>query len=461
MKVVHFSAYNASGMNKVAESCAASERAAGIDSHILNIHEEGNWDIALDADVHVAHTHWPDWYRGKSFRRQLTKEPKIVTVLHGTPEFVMRDTMGLHRHNPKHGNGDGIMMMLHWLAVSDARVTFWPRHQAIFQTMVDRGTEIHYIPLGVDRSFWKSGHRIHGYEGNPSIWTGENPHIIKDPLDLILMWPWIYPQLDNASLHACYLAENLHRHFSPIINRNQAGYGMHWSAFVFNHDTLRNIFKSIDFFAGLVRYGDFNHLSLQAAASGARTISYRGNPYADHWITEGDQRVMALEMLEILRGDAKPRADKSPVPDVAETAKGMQAIYKGVLKRTYAPGFTLPFAPTKNWHEPVTIDFRTPKVKESAAKSAAASGIETAEGRAAFLKRNTMVVDLRAFLRPEKGTVLPARAKRSKISKPKRARVALATGSVVKFRDGSKAKVDTTGRLRDVTKKVVKKARRK
>lgn len=370
MKIVHFTAYNGSGMNQVAVSCVESERAAGLDSHLLNIHESSNWDIALDADVHVAHTHWPDFYNGKSFRRMLKKTPKIVTIFHGTPEFVIRDTMNLHRHNPKHGNGDGIMMMLHWLSVADARITFWPRHQAIYQTMVDRGTAIDLLPLGVDREFWKSGSRSEYFPGNPSVWSGENPHFIKDPLDLALLWPWVYPQLDNASLHLCYLAENLHRHYSPILNRNQAAYGMHWSAFTFRHERLRNIFKSIDFFAGLVRYGDFNRLSLEAAASGVKTISYRGNPYADFWITEGDQRVMALELLTILRGDVEPRAEKSPVPDVAETASEMQRVYERVLARPVFPGFELPFSEPKNWHAPSFVDTRSPEVIESAARSA-------------------------------------------------------------------------------------------
>jgi hypothetical protein len=410
MKTAHFTAYNGSGMNSVAETCVAAERAIGIDAHLINIQRESDWSRAFDADVHIAHTHWPDFYQGKSFRRRLTKEPKIVTLFHGTPEFVVRDTMGAHRHNPKHGLGDGIMMLMHWLQKSDARITFWPRHQAIYQSMVDRGSEVHCLPMGVDRAFWAKGQRNGDWPGNPSVWTGENPHIIKDPLDLILMWPWIYPQLEGGSLHVCYLAENIHRTFAPLINRLDAGYAMHWSAFTFSHPKLRDVFKSIDFFVGLVRYGDHNRVQLEASAAGARTISYRGNPYTDYWITEGDQRVMAMEMLSILRGDVAPRKDKSPVPDMEETARGMQDVYKSVLARTHVPGFSLPFAPCKVWApEPVTIDLRTPEVKDSAAASAAESGSVAAREAVALGNRIG-----RSIQRQEQ------QVKRSRLSRPRR-----------------------------------------
>lgn len=375
MKVCHFTAYNGSGMNAVAVQSMLAERKLGIDSHVLNVAESPSWDIALDADVHIAHTHWPDFYNGKSFLRQLKKTPKIVTVFHGTPEFVFRENINLSRHANKHGIGDGVMMMQHWLKRSDARVTFWPRHQAIYQSMVDRGTEVFCVPLGVDQNFWKTGPRDGAkWGGNPSLLSCENPHIIKDPLDLVLLWPWVYPQLDNASLNLAYLAENTHRYYAPLMNMNDAAYGMHWSSFYFSPLNLRNAFRSVDFFIGLVRYGDFNHLSLQAAATGTRTISYAGNPFAQYWITEGDQREMALQLLQILRGDVQPRVTAT-LPDAMDTAKGMVAIYKQTLKRTVVPGFTLPFAPTKDWNDGTgqVIDTRTPKVKDSAAKSTAES----------------------------------------------------------------------------------------
>lgn len=379
MKVCHFTAYNGSGMNAVAVQSMLAERKLGIDSHVLNIAENPSWDNALDADVHVAHTHWPDFYNGQSFLRQLKKPPKIVTVFHGTPEFVFRENINQARHANKHGNGDGVMMLQHWLKRSDARVTFWPRHQAIYQTMVDRGTEVFCVPLGVDQTFWKPGPRTGPkWGGSPSLFSCENPHIIKDPLDLVTLWPWVYPQLENASLNLGYLGESTHRFYAPWINSNDAAYAMHWSAFYFQPDALRNAFRSVDFFIGLVRYGDFNHLSLQAAATGTRTISYRGNPFADYWITEGDQREMAMELLQILRGDI-PARTKPALPDAMDTAKKMVDIYKQTLKRTVVPGFTLPFAPCKVWESGVTqvIDTRPPTVRTSASKSVAESSAST------------------------------------------------------------------------------------
>jgi hypothetical protein len=99
---------------------------------------------------------------------------------------------------------------------------------------------------------------------------------------------------------------------------------------VFDKEGLRNAFRSTDYTLGLVRYGDINHLSLQAAAAGAKTISYRGNPYASFWLTEGDQREMTQELLAILRGDVEPRAIP-PIPDVSDTAKAMSRIYSEIL----------------------------------------------------------------------------------------------------------------------------------
>ncbi len=86
----------------------------------------------------------------------------------------------------------------------------------------------------------------------------------------------------------------------------------------------------MDYYIGLVRYGDFNRLCLEANACGARSISYRGNPYSDFWIAEGDQRVMADELVEILNGNVEPRK-KEVVPDISETALAMQKIYEGLL----------------------------------------------------------------------------------------------------------------------------------
>jgi hypothetical protein len=81
---------------------------------------------------------------------------------------------------------------------------------------------------------------------------------------------------------------------------------------------------------GLVRYGDLNHLSMEANAAGAKTISYAGNPYAMYWIPEGDQREMARQFNAILAGDVEPRV-QTPVPDVQEMAQAFLNIYEAIL----------------------------------------------------------------------------------------------------------------------------------
>jgi hypothetical protein len=78
-----------------------------------------------------------------------------------------------------------------------------------------------------------------------------------------------------------------------------------------------------------VRYGDFNRLSLEANACGSKTISYRGNPYSDFWITEGDQRIMADELLAILTGKAEARV-KTPVAESKDMAAEMFKIYESL-----------------------------------------------------------------------------------------------------------------------------------
>lgn len=311
-------------MNRVAESMAEAEKRLGLDSHLLNLQETKDWEFALDADVHVAHTHFPD-----VLRKKLTKPLKLVWVGHGTPEQVF-NTAVEESTRGNYGHGDSQMLMMHWLKNADARVTFWPRHQWLYQSMVDKGTKIHCIPLGVDKEFWGGGVSAGKYSGTPSLWSGENPHKIKWPLDLIQAWPYVYPELDGACLHLCYLAQNLHRTFAPLINANGAGYGMHWSAITWAHEELRNVFKSIDFFIGLVRYGDHNRISLEANAAGCKTISYSGNPYSDFWIPEGDQREIARVLTAILKGDVEPRK-KDEVPDFLDTARAMIPIYESIL----------------------------------------------------------------------------------------------------------------------------------
>lgn len=324
MKIAHHSLVNGSGMHRVAESFVRGELAAGIESVLVDCRDVATWEAGVDADVHVCHTHIAD-----DFRQRLTKPFRSVYVGHGTPEHVYTTAVD-EGSRGAYGHGDGWQLFQYWLQQSDARVTFWPRHQAIMQSLCDRGTVVDCVPMGVDTAWWKAGVSRGKYDGSPSVWTGENQHYIKWVLDLLIAWPWITKEFPLARLHACYIPKDQHRWVFPLANRNGAAYTAHLSPIVWPHEELRNIFRSVDFFSGLVRYGDHNHLSMQANAAGATTISYAGNPYSDYWVPEGDQRALADAFVKILRGDA-PKREKSPVPDIGETVHAMTAIYTRIL----------------------------------------------------------------------------------------------------------------------------------
>ncbi len=324
MRVIHWSLKNGSGMHRVAESIAEAERKLGLDSRNIDCSVRSpEWEDALDADIQVVHTHFPDELR-KKVRRPL----KIVWVAHGTPDHVFQSSVEMGSQG--YGHGDPLMLMQFWLRNANARVTFWPRHKWIYDRMVDRGTTVNLVPLGVDRSFWGAGASRGKYAGEPSVFTAENSHYIKWPYDLFTTWPYVLDEIPFAKLHSVYLPKDQHRWFFPLINSNGAAYGSYVTAMSFSHEDLRNTFKSVDYYCGLVRYGDFNQIALQANAAGAKTISYAGNEYSDFWITEGDQRFMADQLINILSGKTPPR-EKTEVPDLVETASHMQGIYEGLL----------------------------------------------------------------------------------------------------------------------------------
>ncbi len=316
---------NNSGMHRVAESLVLAERALGIDSHCIDFHTTP--DEMVDCDIHVSHTHFTDGMRNK-----ITKPLKLVWVGHGTPDHVFQSAVQ-EGEKGSYGHGDGLMLLQNNLQTVDAIVTFWPRHAAIYQSLCDKNTEVHCVPLGVDKSFWKPVATRGKFAGSPSLLTCENSHYIKWPYDLFVAWPWVYPKLklgEAARLHAAMLPRDQHRWFFPLVNRNGASKCSFISHTAFDNENLRNAFCSVDFFIGLVRYGDFNRLSLEANACGAKTISYRGNLMSDYWITEGDQRTMAEELVAILNGVVEPRK-KDPVPDISDTAVAMAKIYESVL----------------------------------------------------------------------------------------------------------------------------------
>jgi len=320
MKICHWSAYVGSGQNNVVELLVAAEQKLGLDSHVVNIYS-ANQEQWSDSDIHVAHTHFPF----KEMQRTSSKPFRVVWVSHGVPEHLFTESVEASKFG--YGHGDAWMLFQFWLQNADARVTFWPRHKAIMETMVDKNIPIYHVPLGIDTAFWESGESQGKYQGSPSVWTGESCYSMKWPLDLFLMWPWVIKELPESVLHVSFLDVNYHRWFFPLVNRNGVSYSSHISPVMLAQSQLANVCKSVDFMVGLVSKGDFNLLSLEANATGCKTISYAGNPYSSFWVTEGDQRTTAAEIAKILKGEVEPR-NKEIVPDISETAFAMKEIYE-------------------------------------------------------------------------------------------------------------------------------------
>lgn len=312
-------------MFRVAESFAAAEAALGVTTVLVDPTKPETWEQAEDADVHVTHTHFPD-----KFRSRCTRPLRLVWMGHGTPDHIMQTSVE-EAERAAYGHSDGVMLTMHWLQKAHARVTFWDRHKWIYDRMLGTGQRpVDVVPLGVDRAYWEAGESAGKFGGEPSVLTAENPHYIKWAYDLLTAWPAVCEVFPEAALHAAYLVKDHHRAFFPWFNANGAFYRTFVTAGPFEKSGLRNALKSVDFFCGLVRYGDLNHLSLQAAAAGAKTISYTGNPHANFWIPEGDQREIARHLLAIFRGEATPRTPE-PVPDIAITAAHMLAVYEDIL----------------------------------------------------------------------------------------------------------------------------------
>jgi hypothetical protein len=323
MRIVHWTITNGSGMHRVAESLALAERALGLDSYIARPDVADDFEPAASADIHVNHTHVPE--------RFVHSGAKIVWIGHGTPEVMLHSTYESVCVQGNYGHGDAFMLAQFWMQRADAIVTFWPRHQRIWQSLCDKHTQVNLVPLGVDTRFWQPVPSLGKYAGAPSVFTAENSYEIKWPLDLFIAWPWVvqHPDLHAARLHAIYVPKDQHQVWFPLVNRNGASFSAYISPLTMTPENLRNAFASTDYYIGLVRYGDFNRICLEAKATGAQVISYRGNPYADYWVSEGDQFVIAAELMAILTGQA-PRRESLPVPDIAQTAQEMKAIYERI-----------------------------------------------------------------------------------------------------------------------------------
>lgn len=320
MIVAHWALTNGSGMGRVASELVAAECALGLDARLIDCADPNA--SCPEADVFVVHTHLND--------AAVAARKPMVWFAHGTPEVMFHSGYEQGAVNGAYGHGDAWMMAQYWLQHCDATVTCWPRHQAIWRSLADKRTLVELVPMGVDTAFWEATGSQGRYAGTPSVFTAENCYEMKWPLDLFIAWPWVAAHLPAARLHAIYVPRDQHRWWFPLVNRNGASYKAYIGPHVFDASALRNAFKSTDAYVGLVRYGDLNRVSLEAAASGAKVISYRGNPYASYWVTEGDQRGLAEELIAILRGQVEPRP-VPPIPTMQDMATAMRAVYERVM----------------------------------------------------------------------------------------------------------------------------------
>jgi hypothetical protein len=327
MRIAHWSDKALpSGLGETANHICAAERKLGMDSVVIDAQRESDWVNADGADVHVIHLFMPPKVIHK------TKAP-FVWVSHGTPE-VMSEGSIVEASKGGYGPADGWMIAQWWLQHADVTVTFWPRHEAIWKSLCDKNTRVEGVPLGVDRDFWKPIESAGKFAGEPSVFSAENCYMIKWPWDLIVAWPWVVANgFSDAKLHLVNVPYDQSRVWWPLMNRNGSGYHAYLTNRRFSPDELRHAFASTDYFCGLVRYGDVNYLALQANACGAKTISYKGNPYSDYHVDFGDQRILANQLLAIMRGEVEAR-EKEPVPSILRTADRLRDIYLSLAKDT-------------------------------------------------------------------------------------------------------------------------------
>lgn len=319
MKIAHWTLLNGSGLANVASDICEAEKKLGYDSVLCNTQVQATWEVGMDADIHVAHSHIPD-------KISLCTNAKIVVVQHGSPEhvFELSVSQGL---TGAYGAGDNLAMVGFLLNRADAVVTFWPRQAEILKTMTK--TPVYTIPMGIDRLFWKPVAKQKLLSGTPALLTAENCHTCKWPIDLMFMWPWVVRELPDARAHFLNIPFDQHRWWLPLAYMTGSRYTTFISPNKLPKDQLRQFLCAADFYYSPVEYGDFNRMSLEATACGCKVISYRGNEYAHYWIDEGDQRKQAEQLIEILKGNVTERPVLN-IPDIDDTAKEMFNIYGGL-----------------------------------------------------------------------------------------------------------------------------------
>jgi glycosyltransferase involved in cell wall biosynthesis len=290
----------------------------GVPLHNLPVQILTEDQARVMTDIHVAHSHLPDGIEGKT-----------IFIPHGTPEhcFAVAIEQGKWQG---YVAGDPMMLSLYRLNNTDVTVTFWDRHQFLWKTLAPKA-DIRLVPMGVDLDFWKPQPipSTGKWSGTPSLFTCENMHSIKWPLDLVLAYPIVREAVPGVVLHIHYIPMDQHRFWYPLLQANGTSYKSFTSGGYFTPENLRLNFLNVDYYVSFVRYGDFNNVCLEARAAGCKLISYKGNPYADFWIDEGDQRIMGIQLVEILRGITQPRTP-APVPSIKEMTEAMVNIYKSL-----------------------------------------------------------------------------------------------------------------------------------
>jgi len=322
MKVIHWVMRSGSGMERVANDLSMGERSAGILSATLDCNNPEEIPAGLGADIHVIHTSLP--------LQVNQKKVKNIWVIHATPEGALHNSL-IHGNPFPHGATDYWMLNMHLLKECDAAVSFWPRQQAIWQSLMDKGHTVYCIPMGIDLDFWKPVQSAGRFAGSPSLMFAENCYYYKWPLDLFIAYPWVIEEFPFAKLHAFYIPLDQHRWWFPLVNRNGVSYRSYINGGTLSQEALRNAFSSVDYYLNLVKYGDFNHICLEAKASGCKVISYEGNPYADYWVTEGDQRRIARQLIEIFKKEVEPRKT-DPVLGIDQMVNGMIEVYDKISK---------------------------------------------------------------------------------------------------------------------------------
>jgi hypothetical protein len=333
MKIRHWSIMNQSGLHHLASAVAEGERRLGHDALVVDAADPSLWrsPLHMDADIHAIHSRCAPADLAY-IRDVLDREPRVVFYSHGIPEDTIGQAINQVLLVERPDVEDYWSLTRYWLARADAFVVFNYRQQALFQSMTSKGRVVDCVPFGVDTAFWSDGPKNAPHlRGAPAVWTGENQLRVKWALDALLLWPFVTERVPDAHLHAHYIPFELHRWFVDIANTNGAAYFATITPKYFPHAMLRELWAGCDFMLGTTRYGDPTCLSQQAEAAGLPVISYPGNQHASWWLQEGDQRVMADQLVGIFQGHIPPRPDKVPVPTLEDMARHTPAVYNRVV----------------------------------------------------------------------------------------------------------------------------------